>query len=104
MVNFGTILVLLCTLYSIHAEFFSFLVIFLKYIDFLASTSITVIETIMAVSGKDWPRVVVIGDSITEQGSRNGGWVTLLAEALTRKCDVINRGFSGYTTRTTRVS
>ena len=57
----------------------------------------------MSVSRKNWPRVVVIGDSITERGSRNGGWGTLLAEALTRKCDVINRGFSGYTTSTTRV-
>ena len=57
----------------------------------------------MSVSRKAWPRVVVIGDSITEQGSRSGGWGALLAEALTRKCDVINRGFGGYNTNATMV-
>ena len=50
-----------------------------------------------------WPRVVLIGDSLTQQGGRVGGWVARLAEALERKCDVVNRGFSGYTTRTIRV-
>ncbi|XP_008935490.1 PREDICTED: isoamyl acetate-hydrolyzing esterase 1 homolog, partial [Merops nubicus] len=28
-----------------------------------------------------------------------GGWGTYLAERLVRKCDVVNRGFSGYNTR-----
>ena len=57
----------------------------------------------MSVRRRIWPRVVLIGDSLTQQGGRAGGWVALLAEALERKCDVINRGFSGYTTRTIRV-
>ena len=50
-----------------------------------------------------WPRVVLVGDSITQQGGRVGGWVARIAGALERKCDVVNRGFSGYTTRTIRV-
>jgi len=41
-----------------------------------------------------------IGDSLTQQGySDSGKWVALVANLLQRKCDVINRGFSGYTTR-----
>jgi lysophospholipase L1-like esterase len=67
-------------------------------------------------------RMVCIGDSITEQGSKANGWVSHLAEAYLRKADVcvlnsfrasahgcialishvfsrrINRGFSGYNT------
>ena len=59
----------------------------------------------MSVRKRMWPRVVLIGDSLTQQGGRvNGGWVARIAEALERKCDVVNRGFSGYTTRTIRVS
>ena len=57
----------------------------------------------MSVRKKMWPRVVLIGDSLTQQGGRAGGWVARIAEALERKCDVVNRGFSGYTTRTIRV-
>ena len=58
----------------------------------------------MSVRRGIWPRVVLIGDSITQQGGRaGGGWVARLAEALERKCDVVNRGFSGYTTRTIKV-
>jgi lysophospholipase L1-like esterase len=44
-----------------------------------------------------WPKVLLLGDSLTQFGfGANGCWVALLADALQRKCDVINRGLSGY--------
>ncbi|XP_062429007.1 isoamyl acetate-hydrolyzing esterase 1 homolog isoform X1 [Rhea pennata] len=46
-----------------------------------------------------WPRVVLFGDSITEYSFLDKGWGASLAERLVRKCDVVNRGFSGYNTR-----
>ncbi|XP_054034768.1 isoamyl acetate-hydrolyzing esterase 1 homolog [Dryobates pubescens] len=46
-----------------------------------------------------WPRVVLFGDSITEYSFQEGGWGTLLAQRLVRRCDVLNRGFSGYNSR-----
>ncbi|XP_019392959.1 PREDICTED: isoamyl acetate-hydrolyzing esterase 1 homolog isoform X1 [Crocodylus porosus] len=56
-----------------------------------------------------WPRVLLFGDSITELGSncvhfiqaafQENGWGASLAQKLVRKCDVLNRGLSGYNTR-----
>ncbi|XP_064598324.1 isoamyl acetate-hydrolyzing esterase 1 homolog [Liolophura sinensis] len=47
-----------------------------------------------------WPKVVLFGDSLTQRGfSSEGCWCSLTADYLTRKCDVLNRGFSGYTSR-----
>ncbi|KAM6082864.1 isoamyl acetate-hydrolyzing esterase 1 homolog [Chlamydotis macqueenii] len=46
-----------------------------------------------------WPRVVLFGDSITEFSFQENGWGAALAERLVRKCDVVNRGLSGYNTR-----
>ncbi len=43
------------------------------------------------MSRKSWPRVVVIGDSLTQGGFGNGGWVAQLADKLQRQCDVLNR-------------
>jgi isoamyl acetate esterase len=46
-----------------------------------------------------WQKLLLIGDSNTQFGfSKQGTWVSLLADYLQRKCDVINRGFSGYNT------
>jgi isoamyl acetate esterase len=51
------------------------------------------------------PSIILFGDSITEFGfgrandSADIGWAGLLASAYTRRCDVLNRGFSGYNTR-----
>jgi len=42
------------------------------------------------------PRVVCFGDSLTQRGCE--GWLGHLAHAYQAKCDVINRGFSGYNT------
>jgi lysophospholipase L1-like esterase len=47
-------------------------------------------------------RIVCFGDSITEYGSAPDGFVTRLSWEYTRKADVLNRGFSGYTTRLVR--
>jgi len=47
-----------------------------------------------------WPNILLLGDSLTQRGfSPEGKWVSKLANHLAGKCDVINRGFSGYNTR-----
>ncbi|XP_067687623.1 isoamyl acetate-hydrolyzing esterase 1 homolog [Haliotis asinina] len=47
-----------------------------------------------------WPKIFLFGDSITQLSfSQDGQWGALLADYLQRKCDVINRGFSGYNAR-----
>ncbi|OWF53234.1 isoamyl acetate-hydrolyzing esterase 1 homolog [Mizuhopecten yessoensis] len=61
----------------------------------------------MASRGKEtfsqstqWPKVVLFGDSITQLSFSNDGcWGSMLADLLQRKCDVINRGYSGYNAR-----
>uniref|UniRef100_A0ACD5VPM8 Uncharacterized protein n=1 Tax=Avena sativa TaxID=4498 RepID=A0ACD5VPM8_AVESA len=45
------------------------------------------------------PRLVLFGDSITEQSFASGGWGAALAEHFARKADVVLRGLSGYNTR-----
>ncbi|KAL6639329.1 hypothetical protein ACP70R_023059 [Stipagrostis hirtigluma subsp. patula] len=45
------------------------------------------------------PRLVLFGDSITQQSFAPGGWGAALADTYTRKADVIVRGYSGYNTR-----
>lgn len=46
------------------------------------------------------PTFVLFGDSITQQSfSEKGCWGAMVADAWTRCVDVVNRGFSGYTTR-----
>jgi isoamyl acetate esterase len=49
------------------------------------------------------PSIVLFGDSITQYGfgctDSKTGWAGRLAAAYTRRCDVLNRGFSGYNTR-----
>ncbi|XP_074847348.1 isoamyl acetate-hydrolyzing esterase 1 homolog isoform X5 [Carettochelys insculpta] len=56
-----------------------------------------------------WPRVLLFGDSITEFSFQDNGWGVFLAQKLVRgfllvcvcfrRCDVLNRGLSGYNTR-----
>lgn len=50
-----------------------------------------------------WPRVLLFGDSITQFSFQQGGWGASLADKLARKCDVLNRGFSGYNTRWAKI-
>lgn len=46
------------------------------------------------------PILVLIGDSITEQGSSHPqGWVSSLAIRYNRRLDVVNRGMNGYNSR-----
>ncbi len=47
------------------------------------------------------PRIVLFGDSITQRGFEleHRGWAAGLANAYSRKSDIINRGYSGYNTR-----
>ncbi|KAG9462599.1 isoamyl acetate-hydrolyzing esterase 1 homolog [Eleutherodactylus coqui] len=46
-----------------------------------------------------WPLVLLFGDSITQFAFDANGWGATLANKLVRKCDVVNRGLSGYNTR-----
>jgi len=45
---------------------------------------------------------MLFGDSITQYSFRPDGWGTALADAYSRKADVVCRGFSGYNTRMAR--
>ncbi|KAG8124252.1 hypothetical protein E2320_019608 [Naja naja] len=49
------------------------------------------------------PRIVLFGDSITEFSFQDKGWGASLANRLARKCDVLNRGLSGYNTRWAKI-
>jgi isoamyl acetate esterase len=44
------------------------------------------------------PTVLLLGDSLTQEGFGPGGWAARLAGAYTRRADVLNRGYSGYNT------
>ena len=48
------------------------------------------------------PTVVLFGDSITQYSFQTNGWGASVADLLSRRCDVLNRGFGGYTTRWAR--
>ncbi|KAL7546404.1 hypothetical protein ACHAWF_009743 [Thalassiosira exigua] len=46
------------------------------------------------------PKLILIGDSITELGSSHAqGWVTSLSIRYNRRVDVVNRGMNGYNSR-----
>ncbi|KAL7534013.1 hypothetical protein ACHAXR_005583, partial [Thalassiosira sp. AJA248-18] len=46
------------------------------------------------------PKLILIGDSITELGSSHAqGWVTSLGIRYNRRVDVVNRGMNGYNSR-----
>ncbi|XP_053489485.1 isoamyl acetate-hydrolyzing esterase 1 homolog isoform X2 [Ictalurus furcatus] len=56
-------------------------------------------STMSKIKSIVWPRVVLFGDSITQFSFQEKGWGSDLANKLARKCDVVNRGLSGYNTR-----
>ncbi|XP_072998338.1 GDSL esterase/lipase At5g45920 [Typha latifolia] len=45
------------------------------------------------------PKLVLFGDSITEESFGEGGWGAALAHHFSRTADVVLRGYSGYNTR-----
>ncbi|MQM18532.1 hypothetical protein Taro_051526 [Colocasia esculenta] len=45
------------------------------------------------------PKLILFGDSITEESFGEGGWGSALAHHFSRKVDVVLRGYSGYNTR-----
>ena len=55
------------------------------------------------MASKPRPRLVLLGDSITQQSFslERHGWGAALADLYQQKVDVINRGASGYNTRWT---
>lgn len=50
----------------------------------------------------DWKKLILLGDSNTQYAFGRSGWASSIADLLQRKCDVINRGFSGYNTTNIR--
>lgn len=50
-----------------------------------------------------WPQVILFGDSITQFSFSANGWGSDIANKLARKCDVVNRGFSGYNSRWAKI-
>ena len=50
-----------------------------------------------------WKKLILIGDSNTQFGNGPSNWVAGISEPLQRKCDVINRGMSGYNSNTVRI-
>ncbi|RUS69497.1 hypothetical protein EGW08_022744 [Elysia chlorotica] len=52
------------------------------------------------VKMQKWPKVFLFGDSLTQLCfSPEGCWGAMLADQLTRRCDILARGFSGYNVR-----
>ncbi|KAG8197247.1 hypothetical protein JTE90_007499 [Oedothorax gibbosus] len=51
-----------------------------------------------------WSKIILFGDSLVQRSfdPNHGLWGTLLANRFQRICDVIPRGFSGYTSRAGR--
>ncbi len=43
-----------------------------------------------------WKKLIMIGDSNTQFGNGQSSWLPSISDSLQRKCDVINRGMSGY--------
>ncbi|XP_077997059.1 isoamyl acetate-hydrolyzing esterase 1 homolog [Glandiceps talaboti] len=58
-----------------------------------------VFSTTATKTNRMWPKVILFGDSITQHSFNQDGWGSSVADQLQRKCDVINRGVSGYNTR-----
>ncbi|KAL2098797.1 hypothetical protein ACEWY4_005277 [Coilia grayii] len=50
-----------------------------------------------------WPQVILFGDSITQFSFQTNGWGAEIADKLARKCDVVNRGLSGYNSRWAKI-
>ncbi|XP_063771510.1 isoamyl acetate-hydrolyzing esterase 1 homolog [Pseudophryne corroboree] len=50
-----------------------------------------------------WPLVILFGDSITQFAFETNAWGASLANKLVRKCDVVNRGLSGYNSRWAKI-
>ncbi|XP_028294729.1 isoamyl acetate-hydrolyzing esterase 1 homolog [Gouania willdenowi] len=50
-----------------------------------------------------WPQVILFGDSITQFSFQPCGWGGDIADKLARKCDVVNRGLSGYNSRWAKI-
>jgi len=48
-------------------------------------------------------KLYLIGDSNTQQAFCDNGFASRLADEYIRKCDVVNRGYSGYTSRHLKV-
>lgn len=46
----------------------------------------------------NWKKLIILGDSNSQFGYGESQWISKISDLFQRKCDVINRGFSGYST------
>jgi len=51
------------------------------------------------LAASDRPKLLLLGDSLTQLSFEGGGWGSNLANRYQRRADVLNRGMSGYNTR-----
>lgn len=65
-------------------------------------TVVTRMANAASVSRVSWPRIYLLGDSLTQSSFNIGGWGAVIAESFSRRCDVLARGLSGYNTRAWR--
>ena len=52
----------------------------------------------------EWPRFVLLGDSLSQNAFDQDGSGTALQNLYQRRMDILNRGFSGYPTETCALS
>lgn len=66
---------------------------------------VVVVQNDMESKEPSIPAFYFVGDSITELGSTpdTGGWVTLMQDQYAPSTDMINRGLSGWNTRSVRL-
>ncbi|CAO2604928.1 Isoamyl acetate-hydrolyzing esterase 1 homolog [Lemmus lemmus] len=60
-------------------------------------------ERVASGSSLLWPRVLLFGDSITQVPTAPSAASARVNQFYFRKCDVLNRGFSGYNTRWAKI-
>ncbi|RMZ94976.1 isoamyl acetate-hydrolyzing esterase 1 -like protein [Brachionus plicatilis] len=50
-----------------------------------------------------WKKFILIGDSNTQFAHGQSGWINSVSDLFQRKCDIVNRGFSGYNSNQIRI-
>lgn len=72
-----------------------------KYFLLLICFTFTLIIGKEVTTSTRWPKVILMGDSLTQLSfSIEGRWGSLISDRLSKQADVLNRGFGGFTTIT----
>ena len=54
--------------------------------------------SLLSTTDAKFAKILLFGDSLTQQSFSTGGWGSRVADHFQRRADVLNRGFSGYNT------